>query len=168
MGPELSFLTYHTTRSGRDVRILYPRPHHVQGLATLSANYAENCDWVINNPVAQTVDPAVAHTRLFGDHVIQALVAETEQGEMVGYISVQRGSQTAQLSLLVAETCRRSGLARHMVETVLSRLPAGLCVEASVNDADRGTLTAMTRLGFTLDRTSETANHTVYVFSRHT
>ncbi len=148
------------------VHILSPQLRHIEGLIRLSGEFATEFEWASAIPIGQISTPEIASSKLFGPDVIVALVAEARDGEMAGYAGVYAHPGGAYISFLVGASCRRSGLAKRLVEETFGQLPAGLAVEAWVGAFNRASLAATPRLGFQLNRIIEDGGHRVHVFAR--
>lgn len=167
---EISFLTHNLFNQDDDFRIRYPQENHINKLIQLSASFAAENDWAVTLPVGQITSEEEARQYLFGPDVIISLIAESQSGELVGFISLYRGSEPDYLSisLLVTASCRRGGLARRLVETAFTRLPAGQYVRMCVDDNSHPSLIAATRLGFQFERAVEENGHIIHIFIRKT
>jgi RimJ/RimL family protein N-acetyltransferase len=167
---DISFLTHNRYSLDDDLSILYPREDHVQALVQLSAGFAAECDWALTVPVGQLTSEEWARPQLFGPHVMVALVAEAQPGEMVGFIGITQlpHADSLSISLLVTASCRRGGLARRLVETAFSRLPAGHRVEMRVHDHNHASLIAAPRLGFQFEQAIEEDGRILHIYTRNT
>ncbi len=105
---------------------------------------------------------------MFGAEVVQVLIAETEAGEMIGYIGVYEHLQVVYSSILIASAYRGVGVGKQLVEAVFAQLSKGLVVEAWVGAFNEVSLAATGRFGFTLDRTLTDRGKRVHVFIRKT
>ena len=149
-----------------DVRVVEPRPTDVEALVRLSRRFVEEVPWAATIPIGQMTGAKEASERLFGDSVVAVRLAETTDGEVVGYVGVCRHAEVVDISILVQRSYRRRGLGRRLVEQVFDDLPAGLKVEAWVAASNAASRAAMPAMGFVLDRTIEDRGRTVYVYGR--
>ena len=117
-------------------RIVAPEDRHLDGLVRLSSAFAREHDWAGTIPIGGIRSREVAHDRLLGRDVICARIAVTDSGQVVGYAGVYRNEADVDMSLLIAASHRRQGLARTLVTDVFRQLPPGLCVEAWVGHLD--------------------------------
>jgi GNAT superfamily N-acetyltransferase len=148
------------------MKILSPKPRHVEGLIRLSGDFAEELEWASTIPVGRISTRERATSKLFGPTVLMARVAETESGEVIGYVGVYWDPEAVHMSILIKAGFRRRGLARQLVEDALMGLPEGLEVEAWVGAFNEASLAAMPRLGFDLARVIEDRGRSVHVFTR--
>ena len=132
----------------------------------LSQDFAEESEWASKIPIGRISTDKRAVSKLFGPVVLVVRVAETESGEMIGYVGMYRDPEAVHMSVLVKAGSRRRGVARQLVEDVFKRLPEGLEVEAWVGAFNEASLAAMPRLGFELGRTIEDRGRTVHIFTR--
>jgi ribosomal protein S18 acetylase RimI-like enzyme len=148
------------------MKILSPKARHVEGLIQLSQDFAEESEWARKIPIGRISTRERAMSKLFGPKVLVVRIAETESGEMVGYVGVYRNPETVHVSVLVKAGFRRQGVARQLVEEAFRRLPEGLEVEAWVGAFNDASLAAMPCLGFELGRITEDRGRTVHIFTR--
>jgi RimJ/RimL family protein N-acetyltransferase len=132
----------------------------------LSSQFAQESSWACRIPLGRISTPQVASERLFGEDVLAALVAETDSGEMAGYIGVYEHPDGNYCAYLIAAEHRRQGLARLLVESAFGLLPPGLEVEAWIGELNTVSLEAAPKLGFTLERTLEEDGKYMHIFTR--
>jgi RimJ/RimL family protein N-acetyltransferase len=148
--------------------ILPPEKKHAAGLVQLSNQFAQESSWACRIPLGQISTPQAASERLFGQDVLAALVAETDTGEMAGYIGIYEHPDGNYCVYLVAAAHRRQGLARLLVESAFSLLSPGLEVEAWIGELNTISLDMAPKLGFTIERTIEEDGKHVHIFTRST
>ncbi len=158
-------MTY-TTPASENARIVAPEERHLDGIIQLSRLFAREHDWAGTIPIGQIDSLAIARAKLLGPDVISALIAETDSGDVVGYTGVYRNEEGIDISLLIAASHRRRGLASDLVTEVFRRLSPGSRVEAWVAHFNEVSLAATPKLGFQLERIIEHAERKVYVFVR--
>jgi GNAT superfamily N-acetyltransferase len=154
------------TRFLSRVRIVAPEDRHLDGLVRLSSAFAREHGWAGTIPIGGICSREIAHDRLLGRDVICARIAETDSGQVVGYAGVYRNEAGVDMSLLIAASHRRQGLARALVTDVFRQLPPGLCVEAWVGHFNEISLAAMPKLGFRPERTIEHDGRKATIFIR--
>jgi GNAT superfamily N-acetyltransferase len=147
------------------LRILSPKPRHIEDLTGLSQDFAGETEWASTIPIGRVGSKEEAASRLFGPEVLMARVAETESGEMIGYFGVYRHPEAVHMSILVKAGYRRSGVGKQLVEAAFREIPEGLEVEAWVGAFNEASLSAVPRLGFDLTWVIEDRGRTVYVFT---
>ncbi len=155
-----------TTPANDNARIVAPEERHLDGIIQLSRAFAQEHDWAGTIPIGQINSSAIARAKLFGPNVIAALVAETDSGDVVGYTGVYRNEEGIDISLSIAASHRRRGLASALVTEVFRRLPPGSRVEAWVGHFNEASLVVTPKLGFQLERIIEHDERKVYVFVR--
>ena len=149
-----------------NARIVAPEERHLDGIIQLSQLFAREHDWAGTIPIGQIYSQAIAHARMFGPGAISVLIAETDSGGVVGYVGVYRHDEGIDISLLIAASHRRRGLASDLVARAFRRLPPGSRVEAWVAHFNEASLAAMPKLGFELERIIEHDGREVYIFVR--
>jgi GNAT superfamily N-acetyltransferase len=148
------------------MKILTPKARHVEGLIRLSKDFAEESEWARTIPIGGIATQERATSKLFGSTVLVARVAETESGDVIGYVGVYSDPEAVHMSILVKAGFRRRGLARQLVDDTFKKLPEGLEVEAWVGVFNKASLAVMPRLGFDLARVIEDRGRAVHVFTR--
>ena len=148
------------------IQIVSPQPAHIEGLLRLSREFSGEYEWASDIPIGQIATREEARSKLFGAEVVQVLIAETEAGEMIGYIGVYEHLQVVYSSILIASAYRRVGVGKQLVESVFEQLSKGLVVEAWVGAFNEASLAVMGRFGFTLDRTLTDSGNKVHIFIR--
>jgi len=149
-----------------NARIVAPKERHLDGIIQLSQSFAREHDWAGTIPIGQIHSQAVAHARLFSPGAISVLIAETDSDDVVGYTGVYRHDEGIDISLLIATSHRRQGLASDLVVQIFRQLSPGSRVEAWVAHFNETSLAVMPKLGFELERIIEHDGREVYVFVR--
>ncbi len=147
-------------------RIRPPEPQDEAALVDLSLHFAGESDWTSTIPIGQIDTLEKAHQRLFGEQVLSVVVAENDQGKMIGYIGIYRTEHNPYASILVHKEYRLRGLGRALVEQAFEKLPPGLTVEAWVGAFNHLSLAATPRLGFHWDHSVEVDGRTLNIFIR--
>lgn len=148
------------------IRNVPPRQRHVPGLIQLSRQFASEAWWAADIPIGQIDTEEIATNKLFGEDVVLAWVAETDAGEMAGYVGVYRHHGRAHLSVLVGAAFRGQGVARQLVEHAFNQVPRGTVVEAWVGAFNQKSLAAMPQMGFRPNRVIAHGDHKVHILTR--
>ena len=150
----------------KNTHIVTPKERHLDGIIQLSRSFAEEHDWAGTIPIGQIHSQATAWAKLFGPGAILILIAETDSNDVVGYAGVYRHDEGNDMSLMIAASHRRRGLASDLVAQTFRQLPPGTRVEAWVAHVNELSLAATPKLGFELERTFEDDGREVSIFVR--